>query len=309
MSEPYDIVIIGAGVAGLTAALYALRANKSVLLLEASVYGGQIITTSRIDNYPATPGISGADFARAIYEQVSSFGAIFAYARATSVKKSPDFFTITTDDPDLTLRARSVILANGSSERRLGLPGEDRLLGRGLSYCATCDGAFFRAKTVAVYGAGNTAFHDTLYLSSLAKKVYLISRSADFRADPILVDKVRALPNLKILPSTTLISLNGDQKLTSLALSTNDTPTGKHEFSLPVDGLFVAIGRVADNSFVSDLVDLDPSGYIISDENGTTKTPGLFCAGDTRHKNLHQLVGATSDGASAATSAIAYVNS
>ncbi len=305
MSEKiYDVLIVGAGTAGMTAAIYALRAKKSVLLLESVTPGGQIINTHKIDNYPAAPGVSGVEFANTLKSQVESFGGEFEFARVEKIEEKDGIFEVSTDDEDLgLLRAYSVILANGSAERKLGLENEEKYIGRGISYCATCDGNFFKDKTIAIYGGGNTAVYSALYLANLAKKVYLITRS-DFRAEKSLVEKISAVENAELLRRTTVIALSGEKKLESITLSSKSG-----EETLAVDGLFVSIGRVPDNSAFKDFIELDESGYIKSDETCKTSRKGVFCAGDNRTKLLHQLVTATSDGAIAATNAIEYLNS
>ncbi len=305
MSEKiYDVLIVGAGTAGMTAAIYALRAKKSVLLLESVTPGGQIINTHKIDNYPAAPGVSGVEFANTLKSQVESFGGEFEFARVEKIEEKDGIFEVSTDDEDLgLLRAYSVILANGSAERKLGLENEEKYIGRGISYCATCDGNFFKDKTIAIYGGGNTAVYSALYLANLAKKVYLITRS-NFRAEKSLVEKISAVENAELLRGTTVIALSGEKKLESITLSSKSG-----EETLAVDGLFVSIGRVPDNSAFKDFIELDESGYIKSDETCKTSRKGVFCAGDTRTKLLHQLVTATSDGAIAATNAIEYLNS
>ncbi|MBQ3274898.1 FAD-dependent oxidoreductase [Candidatus Saccharibacteria bacterium] len=300
----YDVLIVGAGTAGMTAAIYALRAKKSVLLLESVTPGGQIINTHKIDNYPAAPGVSGVEFANTLKSQVESFGGEFEFARVEKIEEKDGIFEVSTDDEDLgLLRAYSVILANGSAERKLGLENEEKYIGRGISYCATRDGNFFKDKTIAIYGGGNTAVYSALYLANLAKKVYLITRS-DFRAEKSLVEKISAVENAELLRGTTVIALSGEKKLESITLSSKSG-----EETLAVDGLFVSIGRVPDNSAFKDFIELDESGYIKSDETCKTSRKGVFCAGDTRTKLLHQLVTATSDGAIAATNAIEYLNS
>ena len=297
MSEKiYDVLIVGAGTAGMTAAIYALRAKKSVLLLESVTPGGQIINTHKIDNYPAAPGVSGVEFANTLKSQVESFGGEFEFARVEKIEEKDGIFEVSTDDEDLgLLRAYSVILANGSAERKLGLENEEKYIGRGISYCATCDGNFFKDKTIAIYGGGNTAVYSALYLANLAKKVYLITRS-DFRAEKSLVEKISAVENAELLRGTTVIALSGEKKLESITLSSKSG-----EETLAVDG--------PDNSAFKDFIELDESGYIKSDETCKTSRKGVFCAGDTRTKLLHQLVTATSDGAIAATNAIEYLNS
>lgn len=335
----YDIAIVGAGAAGMTAALYALRAKKSVIIFEEKTFGGQIITTHKIDNYPANPGITGIEFAKTLKSQVDSLGGEFYFSSVEKIEKdtskTSDFplFSLKISENDLFL-AKTVIIANGSLERRLGLENEEKLIGRGISYCATCDGGFFKDKTVAVYGGGNTALYSALYLSGLAKTVYLIIRRDKFRAEPHLVKKAESEENIKIIKNTLITALNGEKSLNSVEISPNPAQMPSktsnsadsspvlekacHDGSkeknapeakiLPLDGLFVSIGRIPDNSRFKNLVKLDSQGYILSDETCKTSAEGIFCAGDTREKKLHQLVTAASDGAIAATSAIEYLS-
>ena len=305
----YDIAIVGAGAAGMTAALYALRAHKTVIIFEQTTFGGQIINTHKIENYPAAPSISGVDFAKNLKTQVESFGGEFEFSSAEKIDKTPEGFKIFTSD-NKTFLSKTVILANGSAERRLGLDGEERLIGRGISYCATCDGGFFKDKIVAVYGGGNTALYSALYLANIAKTVFLIIRRDKFRAEPHLVKAAESTKNIEIVKNSIISSLSGDERLTAITLSVTDPKTSKKtERFLPLDGLFVSIGRVPNNEIFKNLVTLDEQGYIKSDESCQTSTPGVFCAGDTRAKTLHQLVTATSDGAVAATAAIEFLNS
>ena len=295
----HDIIIIGAGTAGLTAAIYACRANKSVLVLEKTTYGGQIINTHKIENYPAAPHISGVDFANQLYNQATELGAEVEFAEVSAVKKEKSSFVVKT--PDETYQAKAIIIATGSAERHLGLPNEEELIGRGISYCATCDGNFFKNKDVVVNGGGNTAFWDALYLADLAKTVTIIHRRDTFRADEALVDKVKAKKNVKFITSANIAELiPEDGKLTKIKLD-----TGKE---IKTDGLFVAIGRTPANDAFKNLVELDEQGYIKSDETCRTSTAGVFVAGDSRNKPLHQLVTAASDGAIAATAAVEYIN-
>ena len=306
----YDLAIVGAGAAGLTAAIYALRARKTVLVFEKNAIGGQILPAEKISNYPGLPDISGRDFSESLKYQVKSLGGNFALEEVEKIEKS-DFFSIFTDET--THLARAVILANGSAERKLGLPGERELTGHGLSYCATCDGALYPGKTVAVYGGGSTAVSAALYLSGIAEKVYLIHRSNRFHAEEKLVELAEATPNLEIRHNSELVRLKSSvlepknpPALSAVVIKSTRSPEEKPT-TLPVSALFVNIGRVPENKIFSNLVDLDKNGYILSSESCLTRTPGVFCAGDTRKKSLNQLVTATSDGAVAASAALAYL--
>ena len=303
-SKVYDIIIIGAGAAGLTAAIYAGRAHKSVLCLEGTTYGGQIIDTQKIENYPAAPHISGPEFATKSYEQAESFGTEFVFEKAAHISKDADIFTITTEEGN-NCQGKTIIIATGSVERHLGLENEDRLIGRGVSYCATCDGNFFKDQDVAVNGGGNTAFWDAIYLADLCHTVTIIHRRDKFRADEHLVDLAKKKSNIKFITSTTITKLNSEEnKLSSIELSDANGNTS----NLKITGLFVAIGRTPSTEPFKDIVDIDKSGYIIASEDCKTSCPGIFVAGDTRTKSLHQLVTATSDGAIAAEAAIDYLN-
>lgn len=296
-ATPTDILIVGAGTAGLTAALYALRAKKSVLLLEKSAVGGQILETTRIENFPAVPRISGPDFIKSLKSQVKSLGGEITFAEVEKIEPRDDLFRLKTDSGDFF--GKTVILATGSAPRKLGLENEKTFENRGLSYCATCDGPLYKDKTLTVYGGGNSALFSALYLSSLAKRLYLIHRRTEFRADASLVEKLKLKKNVEFVLGETIESLNGTEKLTSLTL--------KSGRELKTDALFVCLGRVPANEPWKDLVPLDETGYILSDETCRTPVKGLFCAGDARSKSLHQLVTAASDGAVAASAAVAYL--
>lgn len=298
----YDIIIIGAGPAGLTAAIYARRASKKTLVLEAKAYGGQIINTLDIENYPAEKNISGFDLATKMYNQAKDLGAEFAFERVTEIQNSDDKKIVITDDN--TYESKSIIIATGSDNRKLNLPSEDELIGKGISYCATCDGAFYKDKTVAVNGGGNTALEDALYLSDIAEKVYLIHRRDEFRGDKLLVERLNAKNNVEFVLSSTITKLNADKKLESLEITDTDDNTK----TITVDGLFVAIGRTPATTIFKDVVNLDKSGYIIAGEDCHTSTQGIFVAGDNRTKDIRQLVTATSDGAIAATEAVKYLS-
>lgn len=293
----YDIAIVGAGAAGLTAAIYGLRAHKSVLVLEKTAPGGQILATTKIENYPGLLSISGAEFGNTLKKQVIAFGGEIIADDVLSIDCS-DHYRLTGEDT--TYLARSVILANGSRERRLGLPEEDSYISKGVSYCATCDGALYRGKTVAVYGGGNTAAYSVLYLANLAQKVFWIFRKPAPRAEAHLVAKIRNLPTVEVCASSVIAHLHGDKKLQSIEFADGN--------AINADGLFILIGREPDNARFGSLVQLDAAGYIQSDETCRTSDPGIFCAGDTRNKPLHQLVTATADGAVAASAAVKYLD-
>ena len=298
----YDIIIVGAGPAGLTAAIYACRAEKSTLVLEAKSYGGQIINTPDIANYPVAPGISGFEFATTLYNQAKDLGAEIRFEKVVSVEDGKIKTVRTLAN---AYEAKAVILATGAENRKLGVEGESDLVGKGVSYCATCDGNFFRKKDVAVCGGGNTALEDALYLADLANTVYLIHRRDAFRADAALVSKLRSKENVKLVLNSIVTKLVAEKRLQSVEVT--DKLTGAVTV-LPVQGLFVAVGQVPENENFRSLVDLDAGGYAVADESCKTKTPGVFVAGGNRTKEVRQLVTAASDGAVAATEAIKYLN-
>ncbi len=293
----YDIIIIGGGPAGLTSAIYARRANKKTLLLESTVCGGQMINTNNVENYPAVPATDGLSIAKAMETQAKELGAEIDFDEVISVEKTADGFIVKAETE--SFKAKAVIIATGTKPRKLGLAAESKFEGRGISYCATCDGAISQRKPVAVYGGGNSAFYEAEYLSGLAEKVYLIHHHPEFKADEILVEKAKNNPKIEILTSTEITDLAGDKKLEKII-------TSKKEIA--VDALFVAIGRIPCGiKLITDL-NLDSDSYIISDENGKTNIPGVFAAGDVREKKLRQIVTATADGAAAANSAIEFLN-
>ncbi len=298
----WDIIIIGAGPAGMTAAIYARRAAKSVLVLEALSYGGQIINTPDIENYPVAAHISGFDFATKVYEQAKALGAEFKFQKAVAIEDNGEEKTVRTTKNAYT--AKAVIIATGSENRKLGIEGEDKLVGRGISYCATCDGAFYRGKTVAVVGGGNTALEDALYLADLAEKVYLIHRREEFRAEASTVERVKSRENVELVLNSVVKSLTADKQLTAVEVVDKNGETR----TLEVSGLFVAVGRIPENQNFARVIALDSAGYALSGENCHTDTPGVFVAGDNRVKEVRQLVTATADGAVAATEAIKYLN-
>ena len=298
----YDIVIIGAGPAGLTAAIYARRAEKSVLVLEVLSYGGQIIYTPVIENYPAAADISGFDFANNIYNQAVNLGAEIKFEKAIRIENSDSQKTVFTQNGSYICKA--VIIATGSLNRKLGLENEDSLAGRGISYCATCDGAFFKNKPVAVVGGGNTALEDALYLADIAQTVYLIHRRDTFRGEEATVTKLKQRDNVEFILNSTVTKLIAEKNLTGIEVSNKDGSTQ----TIEVNGLFTAIGRIPENQDFADVVNLDKDGYIIADETCKTNAEGIFTAGDNRTKTVRQLVTAAADGAIAATEAIKYIS-
>ena len=293
----YDIIIIGAGPAGLTASIYGRRANKKVLVLEALTYGGQIVNTTVIDNYPALPHVTGFDFATNLYNQATELGAEIKFEKVINIIVDK-YKKVITDSNEYTSRA--IIIATGADRRKLGLEKEDRFTGSGISYCATCDGNFFKDKEVAVNGGGNTALTDALYLADICSKVYLIHRRDEFRGSESLVNEVKKRNNIELVLNSKVTKLNGDNHLTSIEVTNNDGSTRE----LPISCLFVAIGQVPVTENFVKLIDVDNNGYAIAGEDMKTKVAGLYVAGDVRKKSLRQLATAISDGAIAATEAI-----
>lgn len=298
----YNIIIVGAGPAGLTAAIYAKRASKRVLVLEARNYGGQIINTLDIENYPANEHISGFDFATNLYNQAKNLGTEIIFEKVIQINnKENEKEVITTKNKYIT---KAIILATGSENRKLGLQNENELVGKGVSYCATCDGAFYKNKCVAVVGGGNTALEDALYLSDIAKKVYLIHRRNEFRGEEATIDSLKEKTNIEFIYNSNITKLNANLKLESIEITNNDGTIT----TLEIDGLFIAVGRIPENENFAKIINLDNNGYIVASENCHTNVSGIFVAGDNRTKEARQLVTATSDGAIAAMEAIKYIN-
>ena len=299
-----DVIVIGGGTAGLTAALYLARAGKSVAVFECNAFGGQIVTSPKVENYPGIKEISGMDFAMGLLDQVSDLAVDFETDKILSVSKNTDgTFTLTGEEG--AYNARAVIVATGARCRDLGIAGEAKFVGEGVSYCALCDGAFFKGKTVAVVGGGNSALEEVEYLAGICQKVYLIHRRDAFRAEQAVVDKIKALPNVEMLLCRTVKELIGNSSLTAVRLAST---TGAADITAQLDGLFVSIGRVPDTACVAGTVDLDAGGYIVANETCATTVDGIFAAGDCRTKAVRQLTTAVADGATAAVKAMEYVD-
>lgn len=300
----YDIIIIGAGPAGLTSSIYASRASKKVLVLEALSYGGQIINTLDIENYPVEPHISGIDFATKLYNQAKELGAEIKFEKVLEINDSDDEKEVVTNNGKYN--AKAVIIATGCDNRKLELPNEKELIGKGVSYCATCDGHFYKGKKVAVVGGGNTALEEALYLSDIANTVYLIHRRDEFRGEKKTAELLKEKENVKFIYNSNVTKINGEDKLESIEITNKIDDTKSNFF---IDGLFIAIGKIPNNEKFSNLLELDENGYIVAGENCHTSTPGIFVAGDNRTKEVRQLVTATGDGAVAAMEAVKYINS
>lgn len=300
----YDIIIIGAGPAGLTAALYALRSDKSVLVLEKGTFGGQITFSPQIENYPGFNKMSGNEFADRLVDQVISQGAEMEMETVTAVKDNGATKTVVTEDGEY--EAKAVIIAVGVKHRQIGLPNENELVGEGVSYCAVCDGAFFKGQTVAVLGGGNSALQEAVLLSDGCKKVYVIQNLDYFTGEARLVEKLKDKDNVELITGTVISALNGEKSLKSLTLRKESDGS---ESELEVDGLFVAIGLIPNNEAFSEIAGLDEMGYINSDESCLTATQGVFVAGDCRKKQIRQITTATADGSVAALAACRYIDS
>lgn len=299
----FDTIIIGCGPSGMTAALYLLRANKSVLLLEKEGIGGQIAESPRLENYPSIPSISGSEFADKLFSQIQDLGAEFEFAEALEIQKEGDTYIVKTDGDAYS--ARSVILANGCKHRKLGLEREEELTGHGISYCATCDGAFFRGQNVVVIGDANSALQYAIALSEICKHVQIMTLFDRYFADPILVKRVQENPKISAEHEWSAIRFEGNKDLTGVIFQNTKT---KEIQTIPCQGCFIAIGQIPHNDAYASFVDLN-RGFIVTDENMATKTPGLFACGDTRVKKVRQVATAIGDGANAAMNCLAYLSS
>ncbi|MBR1534751.1 MAG: thioredoxin-disulfide reductase [Ruminococcus sp.] len=298
----YDLAIIGGGVAGMTAAVYAARSGLKTVIIEKAGFGGQAALTAKIENYPSVKEIEGFELAANMKAQVDALGVESKYGDVTGVEKNDGIFTIST--PAETIEAKAVIIANGVRRRELGIEGEEKLRGRGISWCAVCDGGFFRKKKVAVIGAGNSALGDAIYLSNLCEEVYLIYRRPYPTATKSYMDALENIDNVRLMPRHIPIEIKGDKRVSALTVKNLDT---EEVYDLEVSGVFEAIGLIPDNDVFANIVELDENGYILTDDEMRTKTEGLFAAGDTRQKHLRQIVTACSDGAIAATAAHEYL--
>lgn len=299
----HDIIIIGAGPAGLTAALYALRADKKVLILEKGVFGGQITFSPQIENYPGFLSMSGNEFADKLIDQVITQGAEIEMETVSSIRDDGEYKTVITDIGEH--QAKAVIIATGVKHRQTGMPNENDLVGKGISYCAVCDGAFYRGKTVAVLGGGNSALQEAVLLSDLCRKVYVVQNLDFLTGEAKLQEKLAKKDNVEIITGTVIAGLVGDDELKSVRLRKESDSS---ESELDVDGLFVAIGLEPDNDRFSSIAALNEWGYFDCDESCVTNTPGVFAAGDCRSKKIRQITTAVADGAVAALAACRYID-
>ncbi len=299
----YDIIVIGGGMAGMTACLYALRNNKTTLLIENSSIGGQIAQSPKVENYPTKKQVSGEKLSEELFDQISELGVDFEFDNISKIEKQDNVFTLTGEFGEY--QGYSVIIANGVKHRKLKLPNEDKLIGHGVYYCAICDGPFYKDKEVTLVGDGNTALQYALMLSDICSKVNLVIMFDKFFGDQALVKLVENKSNINIIRNSKTIALKGDSDLESIVFEKSD----KTQFEISGTPLFVAIGQIPDNKKFENLADLDEFGYFDSDETTKTKTEGLFVAGDTRKKSVRQVTTAMCDGAISATQACNYLYS
>lgn len=305
----FDVVIIGSGPAGISASIYAKRAGLKALTLEQNpLSGGQVLNTYEVDNYPGLSGINGFDMGMKFREHADKLGCEFQNAAVSRVRKvsagEESGFILETSEGEIF--TRTVVAAMGAVHAKLQVPGEEEFAGKGVSYCATCDGAFFRGKMTAVVGGGDVAVEDAIFLARSCEKVYLIHRRDELRAADILQKELKALPNIEILWNTVVKEISGEEKVQSLTLE--DTRTGVRR-SLAADGVFIAVGIVPSGDLMKDMVDHDEQGYFLAGEECATSVPGIFVAGDLRKKKLRQVVTAVADGANAIASVLDYLRS
>ena len=301
MPECYDILIVGGGPAGLTAATYACRAGKRTLVLEKAAFGGQITWSPKVENFPGMSSATGVEIGDALLDQAMQQGAEVELEEVTGLKKEDGLFMVSAAS-GAVFRARAVILATGAKPRTMGVPREEELTGSGVCYCAVCDGAFFAGPDVAVYGGGNSALQDALFLSEICRSVTVIHRRAEFRGEEKLAEALRVRANVTFLLNATIKALEGDTELCAVTVERSG-----EEIRLPLSGLFVAIGHRPDHTPFYGMLTLDDDGYAVSSEECSTQTSGLFVAGDCRTKNVRQAVTAASDGAVAALAACRFV--
>lgn len=298
----HDVVVIGAGPAGMTAALYLRRSGKSVLLLESDSFGGQIASAPCIENYPGIPHMDGGEFADKLLGQITDIGADIDVATVCRIEKDGGFFKVVTDTDNHMCKA--VIIATGVHHRTLGLSQESAFFGKGISFCAVCDGPFYSGQKAAVVGGGNSALQEALYLSDICEKVYVIHRRDSFRAESSLVSALYARENVEILTDTVICGFEGTDKLNGLICENHSNDN----FLIKTDVLFEAIGRIPSNDIFKNIIELDSDGYILAGENCETSCPGVFAAGDCRNKKVRQLTTAVADGSAAALAAAKYIS-
>lgn len=297
----YDIIVIGCGISGMTSAIYALRSDKSVLILEKETIGGQISSSPLIENYPGYQKISGMELSNNLYEQVINLGGVIELEEVTEIKIGKEKEVITTDN---TYKSDAIIIATGAKHRLLGLENETNLIGNGIHFCVTCDGAFYKDKDVCVVGGGNSAVTNALLLSDICKNVYIIQNIDDLTAEKTLKNRINEKENVTIYYDSSVKEIKGEEELEEVVISTKD---GK-EKKIKVDGMFISIGLEPQSNFVKQLLKVNNFNYIESDENCMTNIKGIFVAGDVRSKKVRQLTTAVNDGTIAAIEAVEYIN-
>jgi thioredoxin reductase (NADPH) len=302
----HDVVIIGGGPAGLTAGIYAARGGLKTLLCEGKILGGQIVLSYEVENYPGFPqGVSGMDLIESFTKQAEKFGVEMSYEGITRIEDDRECKSVYLTNGSC-IKTKTIIIAAGASSNKLGCPGEKKFTGKGVSYCATCDGAFFRNKTVAVVGGGDSAIEEALYLTNLAKKVYIIHRRDSLRAIKILQDRAMENNKIEFVFNNIVKEIQGDKFVNGLLLENTQS---KELNRLSIDGVFIYVGATPNTSFVEDLIQLDDNGYIITNEKMETNVKGIFAAGDIRSTPLRQVITASADGAIAASEAQKYIES
>lgn len=298
----YDIGIVGGGTAGMTAAIYGQRAGKKTIIIEGGAFGGQITSSPNVENYPGIASVSGSEFSMNLLDQAVKLGAETQTEQVTGIREENGIKIIVAGGKEYP--CRSIILATGVTHRHLGVPGEERLTGAGVSYCATCDGMFFRGRDVAVVGGGSTALQDAEFLSGYCSKVYLIHRRDEFRGEDNIVKRLEKKENVEFILSAAVKEIVGENMVEKLILNHKKT---EEESELPVAGVFIAVGQIPQNDAFADVVRLDGSGFILAAEDCMTSHPGIFAAGDCRTKEVRQLTTAAADGAVAALAACKYI--
>lgn len=300
----YDVLVIGSGISGMTAAIYCLRAGLNIAIIEKSIYGGQMSITNEIENYPGINKISGFELSQSIYEQVKNLGGKFVFDEIKSVDLKGDIKILKSSKN--IYKSKVLIISVGIKRRNLGCKGETEFTGKGISYCATCDGAFFKNKNVIVVGGGNTALEDALYLSNICKKVTMVVRKPHFRGEKALINSVLSKPNIETKMEHIVEEIIGDNSVNSVRLKNT---SNQEAYIIPINGIFIAIGYEPDNKIFLDQIELTPQGYFKSDETCKTNLEAVYVAGDCRDKSIRQLVTAASDGVVSANQAISYLNS
>lgn len=296
----YDIIIVGGGPAGMTAAIYGASARKKVLILEKDSMGGQILKTNKIKNYPGFEEISGFDYSNNLFNQVKKLGVEVKFEEVLKINKDKSIITNKSK-----YNAGAIIIATGSKNKTLNILNEDKFLGKGISYCATCDGMFFKGKNVAIVGGGNSSISEALYLSNIVKNLYVIYRQKEFKFDSIDLETLKKKDNVTFIFNSTVSKLNGNEFIESITVKNNED---NNESEISVDGLFISIGFTPLSSLCEEILELSDNGYILSNEECTTNIDGVFVAGDVRKKSVRQLTTACSDGTIAAIKAFNYLN-